>query len=456
MAFAPPTAEPQVRRTIFAPATAPGRAGVAILRVSGPGAASAITALAGRLPPPRRASRARLRHPATGDLLDDALVLWFPGPASFTGEDVAEFHIHGGRALKEAVMAALGGLPDLRLAEAGEFTRRALLNDRLDLTEAEALADLIDADTEAQRRQALRQAEGALTRACDSWRTEALRLLAHLEATLDFPDEEDIPDDLETGVAEALRRLADSLNDTLNDRHRGERLREGLQVAVVGPPNAGKSSLVNRLARRDAAIVSDTAGTTRDVIEVHLDLGGYPLVLADTAGLRDTGDAIEAEGVRRARARLEDADLVLVVRDGTPGQSSTDPVPERRGPDTLRVWTRGDLYAEGSRPRAAAPDDLVVSCLTGAGFAGLETALATRARALMENGASGTAVLTRARHRAAVEEARDALERAMAAPSADLRAEDLRLALRAIGRITGRVDVEEVLDVIFRDFCLGK
>lgn len=459
------------RTTIFAPATAPGRAGLAVIRISGPEAGRVLGRLAGPLPPPRRARRARLRHPDRGDLLDDALILWFPAPASYTGEDVAELHIHGGRAVREAVMAALAAQPGLRLADPGEFTRRAVLNDRMDATEAEALIDLIDAETEAQRRQAIRQANGALRDLCDDWRDRALTLLAHLEAVLDFPDEEDLSPAVDQAVDAGIAALRADMVRVLDDQHRGERLREGLHVAVVGAPNAGKSSLVNRLARREAAIVSETAGTTRDVVEVHLNLGGYPLSLADTAGLRDTTCPIEAEGVRRARARMAAADLILWVGDGSPPGACPAAAVGFDGPDAqsgamaregdpavpvIRVWTRGDLWPNGTRPPMAADGDVVLSCTTGAGLAHLETRLERQAQSLLDSGLGEAAVLTRARHRAAVEEARDALARAEWAPACDLKAEDLRLVLRALGRITGRVQVDELLDVIFRDFCLGK
>ncbi|MBK1663230.1 tRNA uridine-5-carboxymethylaminomethyl(34) synthesis GTPase MnmE [Rhodospirillum rubrum] len=446
--------------TIFAPATARGRAGVAIVRLSGPRAATALTLLAGRLPAARRATRAALRSPPSGpgpeeggEVLDDALVLWFPAPASFTGEDVAELHIHGGRAVLAAVLGALGDLPGLRPAEAGEFSRRAFLNGRLDLTAAEALADLVDAETQAQRRQALRQADGALVRLYEGWRTTGIGLLAHLEAVLDFPDE-DLPPEVETAVRRGITALADALAGHLDDRHRGERLRDGLQVAVVGAPNVGKSSLVNRLARREAAIVSDIAGTTRDIVEVALDLGGYPLVVADTAGLRETSDGIEAEGVRRARARLAAADLTLAVSDGAVEDCADDPAAALTGGAVLRVVTKRDLIDPRAVERWLARGALPVSTLTGEGLDALEAALESRARAFFEG--DGTPALTRQRHRSALMEARAALRRAAEAPLAELVAEDLRLALRAIGRITGRVTVDDVLDVIFRDFCIGK
>ena len=437
----------EVTTTIFALATAPGRAGVAVVRVSGPETASALKALAGNdLPRPRFASLRTLRDPRTGEALDDALVLWFPAPRSFTGEDVGELHLHGGRAVVAGVIEALGALPGLRVAEPGEFTRRAFENGKLDLTAAEGLADLVDAETSAQRRQALRQMEGALGRLYEGWRERLTRALAHIEADIDFPDE-----DLPSGVADAVRpvleALATEIDDHLADGRRGERLREGLHIAIVGAPNAGKSSLLNALARREAAIVSARAGTTRDVIEVHLDLGGFPVVLADTAGLREAGDEIEEEGIRRALDRAARADVKIAVFDATaPLDAATRALIDA---DTVVVLNKTDLA-----PVAADIDALPVSARTGAGLRALEERLAAFSADRLAG--TGAPALTRARHRAALEECRDALARALAAPLPELAAEDVRLASRALGRITGRVDVEDLLDVIFRDFCIGK
>lgn len=435
------------RDTIFALASGQGRAGVAVLRLSGPAAGAALTALAGTAPPPRRAARVRLRDGA-GEPLDDGLALWFPAPASFTGEDVAELHVHGGRAVVGAVSEALVAL-GLRPAEPGEFSRRAYLNGKLDLTAAEAIADLVAAETAAQRRQALRQMEGGLARLYDGWRDRLMRALAHLEAAIDFPDE-DLPPEVEDGLWRAVAALRAEIAAHLAEAPRGERLRDGLHVAIVGAPNVGKSSLLNRLARRDAAIVSETAGTTRDVVEVHLDLGGYPVVVADTAGLREAAEAIEGEGIRRARARAGSADLTLAVFDA--GRlPEVDPhtlalVDER----ALVVLNKADLGGG----RIPGHDAISVSAATGVGLDALEAAIAARAVTLLGEGTAP--VPTRVRHRAALAECLDALERAPAAALVEMRAEDLRLAARALGRITGRVDVEDLLDVIFRDFCIGK
>src|SRR5215211_4747944 len=331
--------------TIYAPATAPGRAAIAIVRLTGPEAGAALAALAGGLPPPRMARHVRLRDPESGEELDDGVALWFPGPRSVTGEDVAELHLHGSRAVLGAVMAVLRGR-ELRLAEPGEFTRRAFLNGKLDLTQAEAVADLAAAETEAQRRQALRQLDGALGALYRGWGDRLLRLLAHLEAAIDFPDE-DLPPEIEARVAEQTAGLAEEIERHLADGHRGERLRDGIAVAIVGPPNAGKSSLLNQLARREAAITSPIAGTTRDVIEVAIDLAGYPVVLADTAGLRDSADVIEQEGLRRALARAEAAELRLFVFDAARPENAAGAA-QWPGPDTLLVANKVDLL--GAEP----------------------------------------------------------------------------------------------------------
>lgn len=439
--------------TIYALASGAGRAGLAVIRVSGPQAGDALRALTGRpLPPPRQAARRRFSDPTTGLALDDGLALWFPGPGSYTGEDVAELHGHGGPAVIEALLGALARLPFGRLAEPGEFTRRAVLAGKMDLTEAEGLIDLIEAETEAQRRQALRQAGGALRALYDGWRERLIPALAYLEAAIDFPDEEGVPEDVAGRARPILEDLIGEMSVHLADDGRGERLRRGLSIAILGAPNAGKSSLLNRLARRDAAIVSDRAGTTRDVIEVRFDLDGIPALLADTAGLREAKDGIEAEGVRRARAVAAEADLRVLVLDGADpdGLVGVDLV----GDDTLVVRNKADLpQAEWDAPEGGL-GRVAVSTVTGAGVEALLAALS--AAAARRAGVGEAPLLTRARHREAVGEARACLRRALDVPLAELAGEETRLAARALGRITGRVEVEELLDVVFRDFCVGK
>ncbi|KGM34203.1 tRNA uridine-5-carboxymethylaminomethyl(34) synthesis GTPase MnmE [Inquilinus limosus] len=436
------------RDTIFAPATPAGRGGVAVLRISGPGAGPALQILTGRpLPVPRLAALAELRDPADGTALDRGLALWFPSPASYTGEDVVELHLHGGRAVTRGVVEALSRIDGLRPAEPGEFTKRAFLAGKLDLTEAEAVADLVDAETRAQRLQALRQLGGALGQLYEGWRSALMRALAMTEATLDFPDE-GLPPDLAAEAERIVAEVSAAIAAHLDDAGRGERLREGVHIAILGPVNAGKSSLLNALARRDAAIVSDRPGTTRDVVEVALDLRGFPVVLADTAGLRDTADEIETEGIRRTHRRAAEADLRLVIRDaGEPAPADPALGP---GPDTIRVVNKIDRAPDAPR----AEDELPLSVHTGAGFDRLLDTLAAAVERRLTG--DGSPALTRARHRAALEDARDALARVPSAPLPELAAEDLRLALRAIGRIAGRVDVEDMLDLLFGSFCIGK
>jgi len=441
------------RDTIFAPATPAGRGGVAVLRLSGPGAGPALAALTRRpLPAPRTATLAELRDPADGAALDRGLVLWFPGPASYTGEDVAELHLHGGRAVTRGVVEALSRIDGLRPAEPGEFTRRAFQAGKLDLTEAEAVADLVDAETRAQRLQALRQLGGALGRLYEGWRAGLMRALVMTEAALDFPDE-GLPPDLAAEAEALVAAVSAAIADHLDDSGRGERLRDGVHIAILGPVNAGKSSLLNALARRDAAIVSDRPGTTRDVVEVALDLRGFPVVLADTAGLRDTEDEIEAEGIRRSHRRAAEADLRLVIRDAAEAASS-DPA-LGPGPDVIRVANKIDVVGLMGAPDAVlAPDEIAISVRSGAGLDRLLEALAEAVERRLTG--DGSPALTRARHRAALLDAADALARVPSAPLPELAAEDLRLALRAIGRITGRVDVEDMLDLLFGSFCIGK
>lgn len=459
--------------TIYALGTpTPSRAhpgALSVIRLSGPRAPDALIFLTEAkaferghsvrdpsLPEPRRMVVRTLLDPLSGEPIDRGLAVWFEAPHSETGEMMAELHLHGGRAVVGAALEAIARLGFCRLAEPGEFTRRAFEHGKLDLTEAEGIADLVAAETSAQRRQALAQMEGALHRLYEDWRIVGLRALAHLEAAIDFPDE-DLPSGLAEEVRAGITRLQSEIAAHLDDR-RGERLREGLHIAIIGPPNAGKSSLLNLLARREAAIVSETAGTTRDVIEVHLDLGGWPVVLADTAGLRESSDAIEQEGVRRARARAEAADLRVLVLDASGdwpremqaiagATESWDPARD------IVVVNKSDLAS------VDAAGVVVLSARSGTGLPDLLARLERSAELLMRDGAGSLTdapPLTRARHREALADCQAALGRALVAPEVALAAEDLRLAMRAIGRITGTVRIDELLDVIFRDFCIGK
>lgn len=433
--------------TIYALASGAAAGAVAVVRLSGPGCADALKRLAGGLPPPRRASLRRLRA-EDGETLDQALVLWFPGPASYTGEDAAELHLHGGRSVIAGVMEALA-VTGLRLAEPGEFTRRAFLHDKMDLTAAEGIADLIAAETAAQRRQALHQADGGLARLYEGWAARLARLLAHQEAAIEFA-EDGLPTDLDAKAKSGAGELRAEIEAHLADARRGELLREGLVFTIIGAPNAGKSSLLNALVGREAAIVSARAGTTRDIVEARLDLAGVPVTLSDTAGLREASDEIEAEGIKRAEARAEQAQLVITVfaADQKPDAESLRWV----GPDALVLVNKCDL--------APAPDliggvePLVVSARDGTGLTTLRDRLAEAALRL--TGAGQGNQLTRPRHRAALTETVTLLAEAEAADLPELTAEALRSALLALGRLTGRLGVEEILDIVFRDFCIGK
>ena len=536
------------RETIYALSSGRPPAAIAVVRISGPRAGAALKALTGRIPDPRKAALARVRG-RDGEIVDQALALWFPGPQSETGEDVAELQLHGGHAVVAAVFAALAQIDGLRPAEAGEFTRRAFENGKLDLTAVEGLADLVMAETEGQRRQAFRQMTGALRDRAENWRTQLIQALALVEARIDFSDEADVPQDLVTPALQIARSLEGDIASVLAEGNRGERLREGFVVAIAGPPNAGKSTLLNRIAKREAAIVSPYAGTTRDVIEVHLDLGGLPVTFLDTAGIRETDDPVEREGVRRARERTAGADLILWIVEagetsrpdeagngmrpdvaGNASRSSDDAGNIGRSPSAgagitsrslggretggvthlpsdvgvllskeseltpvwlirnkidLQQWliqrNEQSVQQEGrSEPsvRVNRPlrnmvnkgltgkseielisneSEFGISAKTGEGFDVLLNALARHAEKFLAGAES--AVVTRERHRRTLQDALTALRRALVPELSnreDLLAEELRLAARALGRLTGRVDVDDVLDVIFRDFCIGK
>lgn len=527
------------RETIYALSSGRPPAAIAVVRISGPRAGVALKALMGRIPDPRKAALARIRG-RDGEIVDQALALWFPGPQSETGEDVAELQLHGGHAVVAAVFAALSQIDGLRMAEAGEFTRRAFENGKLDLTAVEGLADLVMAETEGQRRQAFRQMAGALRNRSETWRTQLIQALALVEARIDFSDEADVPQDLVTPALQIARSLKGDIASVLAEGNRGERLREGFFVAIAGPPNAGKSTLLNRIAKREAAIVSPYPGTTRDVIEVHLNLDGLPVTLLDTAGIRETDDPVEIEGVRRARERATAADLILWVveagdalgqdevgnalwsRDksessalshgagvGIPARpfgdseagrvtrlSSNESGPSLTGSGRTPVWlirNKIDLHqslrqrnepnvqSKGKSEREVRVNkslknmanktlaekneieftfnesEFDISAKTGEGFDLLLNALARQAGKYLAGAES--ALVTRERHRRALQDTLAALRRALApdlSSREDLVAEELRLAARALGRLTGRVGVDDVLDVIFRDFCIGK
>lgn len=460
------------QHTIFALATAPGRAGVAVIRISGYNTAEILRNIGAESVKPRTATLRHLKTP-NGKVFDHALVLWFPGPNSFTGEDVGELHLHGGPAVIQAAIHALTHW-GARQAEPGEFSRRAFANGKLDLTQAEAIADLVDAETTAQLSQALRQMDGELSKLYETWREHLIAAMAQIEGEIDFPDEGDVPGGLAARAAPQLDNLATAIADHLNDNARGERIRDGFHIAIIGPPNAGKSTLLNALLGRDAAIVTDIPGTTRDVVEGRIVLGGYAVILADTAGLRDTDDVVEQHGVARAKDRAEKADLRLLVLDGSDAaaaKAALNEFQELLRPGDIIVRNKADLAAPpadatststGRGPANTGTDSVTLSIAAQAGqnLDALEDAITDRVVARLS--ASEAPALTRARHRAALEAAHQALARALArltgddALLAELAGEDVRIAARALGEITGHVDVDHILDRIFSEFCIGK
>src|SRR6202167_1114170 len=453
-----------LRPTIYALSSGRPPAAIAVVRLCGPRTSVALEKLIGRVPKPRHATLARVRDPATGEVIDEALALWFPGPHSETGDDMAELQLHGSHAVVAAVFDALAAIEGCRPAEAGEFTRRAFDNGRLDLTAIEGVADLIAAETPAQRRQAVRQLKGLIGDRAEGWREHIITALALVEARIDFSDEADVPEDLLGPALRAAKELRDEIASAIAKSGRGERLRDGFVVAIAGLPNAGKSTLLNRLAQRDAAIVSAHPGTTRDAIEVHLNLEGYPVTLIDTAGIRDSGDPVEQEGIRRARERVATADLVLWLTDASADNADAGrAVAEDLSAEAWAIRNKSDLLGREIRARSEPRSTnesrvtLAISALTGAGTELLLNALAERVHQFFST--TEAPMVTRARHRRALEETITALDGAMAQGSSgseELIAEDLRSAATEVGRLTGRVDVEDILDVIFREFCIGK
>lgn len=431
--------------TIFALASGAYGAGVAVIRVSGAEAKAALMALTG-VDNPRPREMIYTALTSDGVALDRAMAVYFKAPASFTGEDVVEFHVHGGRAVIDGVLSALSLQKSCRLAAPGEFTKRAFENGKLDLTEAEAVADLIAAETEAQRLQALDQLGGSLSRLYGDWTGRLSKILAHQEADIEFP-EDDMPAGISDGLKPDISALISEISAHLNDNRRGERLREGVRIVILGAPNAGKSSLLNALAQRDIAIVSSEAGTTRDVLEAHLNLGGYPVIISDTAGLRKADSVVEAEGIRRARRAAEEADVRIALFDASLPEQDSGTL-ELVDKNTLVVFSKKDLS------RALRSTALSISSQTGEGVDAFLTALTEKVANIFKR--SPGPALTRQRHRTALEETVQCLEKSLAANLPELAAEDIRLALRTLGGITGRVHIEALLDKIFRDFCIGK
>ena len=434
-------------QTIFALSSGRPPSAIAVVRVSGAQAGQALSLLAGKIPDPRMATRALLRD-ARKQPIDDAVVLFFPTPKSATGEDVAELHVHGSRAVLAALFATLSSIENVRPAEPGEFTRRAFENGKLDLTEAEGLDDLIHADTDRQRRQALRQLKGLLGDRVRDWRARIIEASALVEAGIDFADEGDVPAELMAPAIAKIKALLAEISEVLAAQGRSERLRDGLVVAIAGPPNVGKSTLMNQLARREVAIVSPHAGTTRDVIEVQLDLDGYPVTVIDTAGIRETEDPVEQEGVRRARARAAGADLVLWLFDaGAPETPSHDGAP---------VWLVRNKIDLNAGAASTGPDQFRISAARGDGVADLISAMVAFARDYFGAGESG--LIGRERQRKLLDDSAGSLRRSLEAIDGgeELVAEELRRAALSLGKLLGRVDVEDILDVIFREFCIGK
>lgn len=434
--------------TIFAPSTAAGQAGIAVIRLSGPAVRDVLKQVCHiNDPQPRYAAFSGIYAP-DGDKIDEAVVLFFKGPNSFTGEDVAEIQCHGSRAVLKEILSVLSALPACRMAEPGEFTKRAVYNQKMDLTAAEGLIDLIHADTEAQRKWAVRQMDGALQRVYDGWRGELVQSLALMEAYIDFPEEE-IPDSCLEDIRNRTYNVITQLEQHLDDKGRGKRLKEGFSIVLVGAPNVGKSSLMNQLAKRDVAIVSSIAGTTRDIVEVSLDVAGYPVILADTAGLRETEEEIESIGISRAIKRIREADFVIAVADAQdyPHVDETTSRALAENPAHLIVWNKCDLTDQK-------PDGLCLCAQTGDGLDALWDKITTVVVDTMGTGSE--LMLTRERYKTALKDCLAALKRSLTAPALELQAEDLRLAANALGKITGRVQVAELFDIIFSTFCIGK
>lgn len=436
--------------TIFALSSGAGRSAVSVIRISGPGCGALLSSLIGRIPKPRELTLRVIRHPGTGETLDKALAVWLPAPGSFTGEDCAELHLHGSPAVITAVMSVMSDLPSVRPAEAGEFTQRAFLNGKMDLVEAEGLADLLEARTAAQRRQALRQMSGVPSSTFDAWRHQLLLIRADIEAVVDFADEPGVAEEAAAGIDGRIRDLLAQMTSAMQRSAMGEVIRDGVSVVLAGLPNTGKSSLLNALARRDAAIVSDVPGTTRDAIEVSLDIRGIPVVLTDTAGLRDdVSDAVEREGVRRSALRMKDADiLVWVWSADVPGSAS--PV----GEPSIIVQNKCDLESGLLRNENASAS--FISTRTGHGI----EEFVERLSALLQLrfGDVESSLLVSARQISAVRNSIRLLNEALlvSPERLELKAEEIRLASEDIGRLTGKVDVEEWLGAIFSRFCIGK
>ena len=442
--------------TIYALSTGPGIAGIAIIRVSGKNTADVIKKITGnKLPNPREATRRKFNYINTNELIDEGVLLWFPAPNSYTGEDLAEFHVHGSRAVITALHKTMAQIENCRLAEPGEFTKRAFQNGKISLLKAESIADLISSETEIQRKQALKIMSGKSSNRFNSWREKLLKILSHVEAKIDFPDE-NLPKDILIDIQKTSDQVSFEIQKTLNDQKVGEKIREGFKIAIIGPTNAGKSSLLNYLSKRDVAIVSETAGTTRDVIETHLNLDGYPVIVSDTAGIRDSKDEIEQKGVKLALHRADDADLKLVIIDGNSNdlnKTLKDFVDE----NAILVVNKSDLLNGNLNEKFKKHEYVLISIKNNSNLDQLISKIKNKLKNKFIS--NEDILITRERHRQHLEHCIAYLKRFKnknGSEEFDKAAEDLRLATRHLGKIVGKVDVEEILDSIFNDFCIGK
>ena len=442
--------------TIYALSTGPGVSGIAVVRVSGKEAAEVVKQLTGDdLPVPRVAVLKKLKNSNTNEMIDEGIVLWFPGPNSYTGEDLAEFHVHGSRAVVSALHSSISRIKNCRLAEPGEFTKLAFQNGKINLLKAEGIADLVSAETEIQRKQAVEIMSGKSSNKFTSWRAKLLKILAHVEAKIDFPDE-DLPKDILDEIQKTSNQVSKEIEKILDDQKVGERIREGFKIAIVGPTNAGKSSLLNYLSKRDVAIVSEIAGTTRDVIETHLNLDGYPVVVSDTAGIRESKNEIEKKGIKLALNRAEDADLKLIIVDAK-SVDFTSVLKELIDENAILVVNKSDLIAGNINNELKKHDHILVSIKNNLNL----DKLILKIKKKLENKfiSYGDILITRERHRQHLEQCISHLKNFKnknGSEDYDKAAEDLRLATRHLGMIVGKVDVEEILGSIFNDFCIGK
>ena len=442
--------------TIYALSSGPGISGIAVIRVSGKETTTVIKLITGEdLPVPRTATLRKFNKINTNELIDEGVIIWFPGPNSYTGDDLAEFHVHGSRAVISALHSVIGEVKNCRLAEPGEFTKIAFQNGKINLLKAESVADLISSETEIQRKQAIKIMSGKSSDQYNSWREKLLKILSHVEAKIDFPDE-DLPKDILSAIKETSEQVSSQIEKVLNDQKVGERIREGFKIAIIGPTNAGKSSLINYLSKRDVAIVSEIAGTTRDVIETHLNLDGYPVVISDTAGIRDSRDEIEEKGIKLALNRAEDADLKLVIIDGN-FDDLNKTLKDLINENAILVVNKSDLLNGNLNKKFRKYEHVLISIKNDSNLDQLILKIKNKLENKFIN--NEDILITRERHRKNLEHCIVHLKHFKnknGSQDFDKAAEDLRLATRHLGMIVGKVDVEEILDSIFNDFCIGK